>query len=756
MTPKLLRATFLLLVLLLPLAGSAWASTMNATTVAISPDGARVYTGFNGVSFSVYGRDASTGRLTLLGASPDTPTGGALFHPSIAVSPDSANIYGVDGEGNHLWQYAPASEGVVSQQSYPVREDPTIAKDPITLAVSPDGTGVYVLTYGYSSSGPGVVSRGAVTAFQRDAGSGDVSGGGSLSLVGTTVVDCCGIAIDPVVSPDSKFVYIADSAVRGGIVVLSRNTSTSALTQRGNDGDLNGGTALAISPDGKFVYEAGTPSSQTSFGASAISVLTRDPTTGRLIPIDTIQDGVGGVSGLSNIASLAVSNDGRCLYATSRPDNSLAAFTRDPATGAVTFSGVLTEGSGGVNGLTDPRQVTVSADDKNVYVASAGDNGAAVFARNGATCVPTYVQLVQDLFTLDQPVINPLAGTATLPVTADEAGTLAISVTPSSTSSSAHAAAAGPAPTRVGAGQTVKLPVTLDQQAQQQLDTHHQLDVRAAVTYNTAGGVPTTKVTTVHMVKAPEPVASVPGRVGTVGATLKFTVRCDGPAGKSCQGAASAKAIETLSANGKQVTGVVKTKPRKGRSKTVEVAKGSFSAKTGRTTDVSIKLNATGRSLRSKFTNLPASVEVTATTSGGTTKIRTAQVVFGPDPPKVSIAGTPTTKHGTVSVSLRCKDPANQACTGAAKLTTVEKLTPDGKKVTGLAAGTGGTGKTVTIGSTNYTVKAGKTAKVTIKLNQTGRNLLSTFGQIPATLTITPTHNGYTLTPITRKITLKR
>jgi hypothetical protein len=727
---------------------------MNATTVAVSADDARLYVGFNGVSFSVYNRDPSTGRLTLLGPSPDVPTGGGLFHPSIAVSPDSANIYGVDGEANHLWQYAPASGGVLSQQSYPVRQDPTIAKDPITLAISPDGTGVYVLTYGYGSGGPGIVSRGAVTAFQRAAGNGDVAGSGSLTLVGTTTFDCCGVAIDPVVSPDSKFVYIADSAVSGGVVVLSRNTSTSAVTQLGNDGNLNGGVAVAISADGAFVYEAGVVP-QSSLGASAISILTRDPTTGRLMPIRTIQNGVGGVSGLSNIASLAVSNDGQCLYATSRPEGSLATFKRDPATGALTFAGVLTEGSGGVNGLADARQVTVSADNENVYVASAGDSGVAVFSRNAVTCVPTFVQLVQDLFSLGQPIVNPLEGTATLPVTADAGGTVDISVTPAPDPSSAHPAA-DPAPMLVAAGHTVKLPIPLDQQAQQQLDANHALDVRAAVTFKAAGGVPTTKVTAVHLVKAPEPVASIPGRVGTLGATLKFTVVCAGPAGRSCHGAASAKAIEKLSADGKRVTGVVKNKPSKGRSKTVEVAKGSFSARTGRSTDVSINLNATGRSLRSKFKNLPASVEVTSTTSGRTAKIRTAKVVFGPDPPKVSIAATPTSKGGTVSVSLHCKDPANQVCRGTAKLTTFERLTPDGSKVTGLAARAGGNGKTVTIGRTNYTVKAGKTVKVAIKLNQTGKKLFSTFGRIPATLTITPTHNGYTLTPITRNITLRR
>jgi len=453
-----------------------------------------VYVGFDGLGFSVYGRDASTGVLTLLGDAPGAPSGGGLFDPSIAVSPGSTNIYGVDGQDNELLQYDTAGGGVVAQQSYPVLAGTTTAKDPVTVTTSPDGTSVYVLTYGYGpADSPAITSRGAITAFQRNPAN------GNLSLAGTTIVDCCGGVVDPIVAPDGKFVYIADSGASGGVVVLSRDTTTGALTLLGIDGDLNGALAIAMSPDGSFIYEAGPPS-QTSSASSAVSVLARNTATGRLTPVSEIENGAGGVSELSDIWSLAASNDGNCLYATSRADGSLATFARDSATGALYFDGALTEGTDGVTGLADARQVSVSPDGKNLYVASPGDNGVAVFSRDPSTCAPTFLQLAQDLFTIDPPSLDPIQGTATLPVDVQTAGTIALTVAAPAAQSSARIAAAATTPTQVQPGLN-RLPITLHPEDQATLDRDHELNVSVAVTFTADGGSPTTKTIDIRLVK---------------------------------------------------------------------------------------------------------------------------------------------------------------------------------------------------------------------------------------------------------------
>jgi 6-phosphogluconolactonase (cycloisomerase 2 family) len=493
-----------------------------------------VYAGFNGVGFSVFSRDPSTGQLSVLGDAPTVSTGGPLEDPSIAVSPDGANVYGIDGSDNQLMQYAPASGGLVSQQSYPVLANTTVAKDPTDLAVSPDGSSVYVLTYGVQyGTGIGVSSDGKINAFQRDPST------GNLTLVQTTPLGAPGgAAFDPVISPDGKFVYVAGSfngSPGGSVAVLSRDPSTGAVAVVGDDGDLNGGLAIAMSPDGNFVYEAGPFTTGGTNVSNAISVLARNPATGRLTPVSRLENGVNGVSGLSEMWSVAVSPDGRCLYATSRADKSLGYFTRDQTSGALTFDGVVSEGSGGVTGLADARQVTVSPDGNNVYVASPDDNGVAVFSRNSTTCAPGFFELVQDLFTLGQPSLDPTQGTATLPVSVDTGGVLDVSLAPvTAQGGSARRAAGDPQVIQVGGAGMVKVPVTLDAQQAQELDALHQLSVKATVTFTASGGTPTTKATVIQLVKAPGSISKLhisPSRFSLSGRRVRG--RCVAPTSKN-------------------------------------------------------------------------------------------------------------------------------------------------------------------------------------------------------------------------------
>ena len=160
--------------------------------------------------------------------------------------------------------------------------------------------------------------------------------------------------------------------------------------------------------------------------------------------------------------------------------------------------------------------------------------------------------------------------------------------------------------------------------------------------------------------------------------------------------------------------------------------------------------------LRNKFKNVPSDVNISATTSGRTTTIRTAKVTFGPDPPKASIAGTPTTKGASATFEVRCQGLNTQTCRGTVTLSTFEKLGPDGKTITALFSARSSKGKLVTIAAGAWSVRTGKTLTLRIGLNATGKTLLRTFGKIPSTLTITPTYNRYTLAAITRTITFKR
>ena len=253
------------------------------------------------------------------------------------------------------------------------------------------------------------------------------------------------------------------------------------------------------------------------------------------------------------------------------------------------------------------------------------------------------------------------------------------------------------------------------------------------------------------------PVASVPGRVGTLGAALKFTFACKGVAGQRCRGQANPIAIEKLSADGKQITGVLSSTPRSGRYRIVTILTGTLSTAAGQGKGVSIGLNSTGQMLRKQFKLLPSEVKISATTrSGRATTIRTAKVIFGPDPPTASIAGTPKTKGARVTIILGCLGLNTQICSGTVTLTTFEKLGPDGKTITKLFSAPSGKRIPVTMAAGAFIVRTGKSLTIVVGLNVTGKALLTTFGRIPSTLTITPTYNGYTLAPITTTINLKR
>ncbi len=180
------------------------------------------------------------------------------------------------------------------------------------------------------------------------------------------------------VSPDNKNVYIT-SIDDDALVVFNRDTSTGALTysiyfkdgQDGVDG-LNGARSIAISPDNKNVYGIGTLD-------NALAVFNRDIATGALTYSTFLIDEQDGVEGLSYAYSIAVSPDSQKVYAIGQGDSALAVFDRNVETGALKYRTYFIDSKNGVTGLKSPTSVTVSPDNKNVYVTGSGDNAVAIF-----------------------------------------------------------------------------------------------------------------------------------------------------------------------------------------------------------------------------------------------------------------------------------------------------------------------------------------------------------------------------------------
>jgi DNA-binding beta-propeller fold protein YncE len=223
------------------------------------------------------------------------------------------------------------------------------------------------------------------------------------------------------VSPDGANVYAADDDA-STIDVFSRNTVTGTLTLTGCVGQHAGcvttsppkaverSFAVAVSPDGKNVYAV-------SVGSNTVDEFARNTANGAL----TYTGCIGQLSGcvpttpseaIDGPASIAISADGTSVYvASENAGGAVDEFQRDTSNGALKLEGCI--GSGGCSPVSGQPEalrlafaVVVSLDGKNVYVSGQGASIAA-FARNAADGELTFQGCVGNDNECVQP--NPLA-----------------------------------------------------------------------------------------------------------------------------------------------------------------------------------------------------------------------------------------------------------------------------------------------------------------------------------------------------------
>ena len=193
------------------------------------------------------------------------------------------------------------------------------------------------------------------------------------------------------ISPMGDHLYAASSDF-DAISVYSRDAATGNLSfielhQKGvNDvAGISDVRSIIVTADGKFVYAAGRSS-------DAVAVFSRDVTNGTLTFVASYSNEDAAVSGLDQVNRLSLSPDGKNLYATGGRDDALVVFNRDETTGMLTF---LEKQQNGENGLTDmgePIGVSVSNDGNFVYVASFEIGAVHVFSRDAATGALTFVE----------------------------------------------------------------------------------------------------------------------------------------------------------------------------------------------------------------------------------------------------------------------------------------------------------------------------------------------------------------------------
>ncbi len=382
-----------------------------AFATAVSPDGDHVYAvGRSDDGLVVFDRDSVSGALTFKTSySPgdfQTLSSAAFVGlngpEAVAVSADGHFVYVAAFEDDAVAVFArdtddsvPATYGTltlveVERNGVNDLSDPGPAvaglDGPDGLALSSDDEELYVSAANSSS----------VAVFSRNAGTGrlsfveaEVNGVDDPSDFGGTV-DGLFHASAVAVSPDGTSVYIT-GADDHAVAVFDRSLDVAGgtkgrlsfleLQQNGAAGvsGMLGPTGLALSPDSKHVYVAGSTS-------SALVVFDR-AANGRLTWSETVVNGSGSVQQLASISDVAVSHDGAYVYASALGSSALTVFRRDkedasPTFGQLTFVEVKRDGFGGVDGLFGALNLALSSDDLSVYATGYQESGIAAFARD--------------------------------------------------------------------------------------------------------------------------------------------------------------------------------------------------------------------------------------------------------------------------------------------------------------------------------------------------------------------------------------
>lgn len=228
------------------------------------------------------------------------------------------------------------------------------------------------------------------------------------------VVDGLEGAVDAVVSPDNRHVYVA-SYVDDSVAIFSRDTTTGALTFVGLVQDeidgvegIYGAFQISISADGGYLYVVGY------FGT--LAVFSRDSTTGALTFIESHTDGVNGIDGIDGACGVVISPDGNHLYVAGTDEDAVALFNRDSATGRLTFVQAFFDETDGISGLVGPMGIVVSADGTRLMVTGWYSDTLVVFSRQTDTGALVFLQTLID----DTDGVDGLLGAFSLVISPDD------------------------------------------------------------------------------------------------------------------------------------------------------------------------------------------------------------------------------------------------------------------------------------------------------------------------------------------------
>lgn len=327
-------------------------ATLLALFAAMNVSAQTVYFGNYADALHAADFDAGTGQLS--NGRPVAPLKGASF---LAKSSDGRHLYAVaeSGKGG-LFALAIQSDGALTE----LNSRPSEGGGPCAIALSPDGrfvaaanySGGSVIVYHVAADG----SLGDKTAFFQHAHATGVFPGRQKAAHAHGVTW----------SPDGRVLLVPD--LGGDRVYLYSRSADDAFAPNAAQPWLEtppgaGPRHAEFSPDGRHLYVI------NELG-NTVSVATYDPAAATFTVIETVSTlPPEGSPVYSKTAEIAVSADGRTVYASNRGHDSLAIFNRDPASGRLTPSGHAAVPA-------NPRHFALSPDGR--WLLSAGQDTSTV------------------------------------------------------------------------------------------------------------------------------------------------------------------------------------------------------------------------------------------------------------------------------------------------------------------------------------------------------------------------------------------
>ena len=198
--------------------------------------------------------------------------------------------------------------------------------------------------------------------------------------------------IDGVFSPDEKHVYAVDDR-NGAVVAFAIDGERLSWVQfsQGRDGCFEGARAIAMRPDGKTVLVGGTR-------AGALTVLDRDPATGRLEVRQVLRDGEDKINCLAGIHGICTTSDGKFVYTTSgrfQGDQAVAAF-RFGDDGKLTLVREFICDQSDLVNFQGGNNVLASGDGQSVFACGTVSRSLACFRRDPASGDLSFVATIRD------------------------------------------------------------------------------------------------------------------------------------------------------------------------------------------------------------------------------------------------------------------------------------------------------------------------------------------------------------------------